>query len=125
MKKVNFGYSIKNIPIQSERTYLIQLIEKVELVVITKMTWKAIHFDNNDRIDNNKEENIKWYGLKLPYSHRQVKELIPFENDLVGLIRNIKFRKIGNTFQEKLNQINQRIKENNDIRGQDFKYCID
>ena len=89
------------------------------------MTWKAIHFDNNDRIDNNREEHIKWNGLKSPYYHKQVKELIPFENDFVGLFRNIKFRKIGNTFQEKLNQINQRIKENNDIRGQDFKYCID
>ena len=42
-----------------------------------------------------------WYGLKSPYSPRQVKELIPFKNDLVELIRDIKFRKIRNTFQEK------------------------
>ena len=57
------------------------------------MRWKAIHFSNNNSIDNNKEENTEWYGLKSPYSPRQVKELIPFENDLVELIRNIKFRK--------------------------------
>ena len=53
-------------------------------------------------IDNNKEKNTEWYGLRSPYSSRPVKELIPFENDLVELIRNIKFRKIRNTFQKKL-----------------------
>ena len=50
------GYSIKNIPIPSERTYLVQPMEKVEMV-ITRMRWKAIHFNNNDSIDNNEEEN--------------------------------------------------------------------
>ena len=44
--------------------------------------------------DNNTEDDTEWYGLKSPYSPRQAKELIPFENDLVALIRNIKFRKI-------------------------------
>ena len=63
------------------------------------MRWKEIHFSNNNSIDNNKEENTEWYGLKSPYSPRQVKEFIPFENELVELIRNIKFRKI---FQENL-----------------------
>ena len=73
-------------------------------MVIARMRWKAIHFNNNDSTDNNIEDNTEWYGLKSPYSPRQVKELIPFENDLVELIRNIKFRKIRNTFQEKLKE---------------------
>ena len=60
-------------------------MEKVEMV-ITRMRWKAIHFNNNDSKDNNIEENTEWYGLKSPYSPRQVQELIPFENDLVELI---------------------------------------
>ena len=34
-----------------------------------------------------------------------MKELIPFENELVELMKNIKFRKIRNTFQEKLEDI--------------------
>ena len=33
-----------------------------------------------------------------------MKELIPFENELVELMKNIKFRKIRNTFQEKLKE---------------------
>ena len=67
-------------------------------MVIKGMRWKAIHFNSNDSRDNIKEENTERYGLKSPYSPRQVKELIPFENDFVELIRNIKFRKIRNTF---------------------------
>ena len=112
MERVNFGYSIKNILIPSKKTYLLQLMEKVEMV-ITRMRWKAIHFNNNNNnsIDNNKEENTEWYGLKSSYSPRQVKELIPFENDLVELIRNIKFRKIRNTFQEKLKEDIKLIKD--------------
>ena len=112
MEKVNFGYSIKNIPIPSERTYLLQPMEKVEMI-ITRMRWKATHFNSNDSRDNIKEENTEWYGLKSPYSPRQVKELIPFENDLVELIRNIKFRKIRNNFQEKLKQDIKLIKKSN------------
>ena len=61
-------------------------MEKVE-TVITRMRWKAIHFNKNDIIGNSKKENTEWYGLKLLYSSRQVKELIPFENDLVELIK--------------------------------------
>ena len=89
----------QEIPIPSERTYLLQLMEKVE-VVITKMRWKAIHFNNNNSIDNNKEEITEWYGLNSPYSPRQVKELILFENDSVELIRNIKFRKLETLFKK-------------------------
>ena len=58
----------------------------------------------NDSIDNSEEENAEWYGIKSPYSPRQVKELTSFVSDSVELIRNIKFRKIRNTFWENLNQ---------------------
>ena len=51
------------------------------------MRWKAIHFNKNDIIGNSKKENTEWYGVKLLSSSRQVKELIPFENDLVELIK--------------------------------------
>ena len=67
--------------------------------------------NNSNSIDNYDEENAKWYILKSPYSSRQVKELLPFENDLVELIRNIKFRKIRNTFQKKLKQDIKLIKD--------------
>ena len=44
MEKVNFRYSIKKIPTQSEKTYLLEQMEKVEMI-ITIMKWKAIHLN--------------------------------------------------------------------------------
>ena len=70
-------------------------MEKVEMV-ITRMRWKAIHFNNNDSKDNNIEGNTKLYGLKSPYSPRQVKEVIPFENDLYVSINKRTVRQINN-----------------------------
>ena len=63
MEKVNFRYSIKNIPISSIRTSLLQLMEKVEMVIV-RMRWKAMHLNNNDSIDSSEEENTEWYELK-------------------------------------------------------------
>ena len=80
-------------------------MEKIELV-IKRMRWKAIHFNNNE--DNKEECKPKWFGLKSFYSPKQVKELIPFENDLIEILRNIKFRRVRNNFQKKLkDDINQ------------------
>ena len=78
-------------------------MEKVEMVIV-RMRWKAIHLNNNASIDSSEEENTEWYELKSHYSPGQKKEIIPFENESVELIRNIKFRKIRNTFNEKLNK---------------------
>ena len=43
-------------------------------------------------------------GLKSPYSPRQVKEAYSLWKWLSEIIRNMKFRKITNTFQEKLKE---------------------
>ena len=84
-------------------------------MVITGMRWKATHFNSN------KEENTKWYGLKSLYSPRHVKELIPFENDSVELIRNTKFRKIRKTFQENLKEDIKLMKEPNETKRSTYK----
>ena len=41
MEKVNFGHSMKNIPIPDEKSYKLQLIQKVE-AFIKKIRWQAI-----------------------------------------------------------------------------------
>ena len=43
------------------------------------MRWKAIQFSN---IENN-DSKTNWYGLKSLTSPRPVKELTPFENELI------------------------------------------
>ena len=59
MKKVNLGYSIKNIPIPTQENYLLQLLEKIEMV-IKIMRWRAIQFNNNE----NNNRKVEWYALK-------------------------------------------------------------
>ena len=99
MEKINLGYSIKNIPIPNERTYLLQLVEKIE-AVIKRMRLKAIYFnkDNNEQDIQVSEK----YGLKSENCPAQQTELVPFENDLINLIKEIKFREVKNDFQKKL-----------------------
>ena len=51
---------------------------------------------------------------KITLQPQTIKKLIPFENDLVELIRNIKFRMIRNNFQERLKENIKLIKESNE-----------
>ena len=97
MEKINFGYSMKNIGIPQNKMYLLQLIEKIEMV-IKRMRWKV-------SCNGKKETNsikTEWCRLKSSKTLKQVKELIPFENDLIALVQNIRFRNIyKKSFPEK------------------------
>ena len=103
MEKVNFSYLVKNIAAPNERTSKLQLIEKIELF-IKKLRWKAIFFINNSKETNESLASGSVYGLKSNKCLPQLKELIPFEDDLVDLVKNIKFRKVRNDFQMKLRE---------------------
>ena len=92
MEKVNFKYSIKNIPIPSERAYLLQLMEEIEMF-ITRMRWKAI-YSNSKTNDNSSEK----YGLKTLKCPKQVKDPVLFKNDLIDMLKVIKFHKVKNQF---------------------------
>ena len=50
------------------------------------------------------------YELKSSKTPKQVKELIPFENDFIALAQNIRFRKTRNHFQKKIKKDIQLIK---------------
>ena len=108
VEKVNLGYSIKSIPTPTRKSYLLQPMEKIEMV-IKRMRWKAIQFSNNE----NNDSKTKWYGLKSISSPRPVKELTPFENVLISLVKNMKFRKVRNHFQDRLQQDLRRMKASN------------
>ena len=54
MEPIDFGYSMKNIPIAPKQRYKIKLTEKVESV-LKRMRWKALFFDKRNR--NSEEEN--------------------------------------------------------------------
>ena len=112
MEKFNFGYSIKNIPIPSERSYKTQLMEKIEMV-IKKMRWKAL-FSDGDNDDNNNASR-KTYGLKTPNCPPPHSELKEFEKDLCDLITKVQFRRINCNFQSKLSNDIRNLKSSEKI----------
>ena len=95
MKEANFNYSLKNIPLPKEDTFLKGLIIKCE-DFIQRLRWKVIHFlndknkDDVGRIDDN-------YGFKTPKNAPQHKSLTSFENDLGHLIANLEYRENNNS----------------------------
>ena len=105
MEKINFRYSMRNIRIPQNKIYLLRLIEKIEMV-IKRMRGKVLC---NDKKESNSVK-IEWYGLKSSKTLEQVKELIPFENDLIVLMQNVRFRKTRNHFQKKIQKDIQLIK---------------
>ena len=105
MDKVNLNYSTKNILLPRKNEYLKTFIEKTEHF-IRRMRWKAYHFLNKTESTANES-----YGFKSRKSPPQINELIPFEDDMINLIQNIKFNDTKCSFQRKLNiDIKNKIK---------------
>ena len=84
MEKLNFGYSLKNIPTPVEKSYKLRPLEKIEIFT-KKMHWRAIFFKNNNKkaIEDHKQGFS--YGSKSGRSPPQVKDLIQFEHDLIRM----------------------------------------
>lgn len=105
MEKFEIEYSVKNIPIPSERQYKIQLISKVEKV-IKRMRWKTLEFLGKLSSDNNNQT----FGFKSTKCPPPINELANFENDMMQMVKNIQFRKINNNFQQILKKRYQKDK---------------
>ena len=105
MEKLQLRYSLKNIPILSERSYKLQLMDKIDQV-IKRMRWKAFFYTNRS------EDTQETYGFKLLNCRPKIKEMVPFEKDLWNLV---KFRKIKSNFQRQLNEDIRVIKRSNKV----------
>ena len=90
-----------------------QLVDKIE-AVIKRMRWKAM-FSENDNNDPDDEQHFETYGLKTTNTPNQVPEMIDFEKELIGIVPKIKFKRITNNFQNKLQQDIRNIKSSNKI----------
>ena len=95
--------------IPPRNSYLKSLIEKVESV-IKRMRWKAFFFDRNEQ-ENNDAINKDNFGFKSRKCPPQNSELDKFEGDILDMVHNIKFRKVNNKFQNKLNEDISKIKK--------------
>ena len=63
MEKLNFGYSLKNIPTPDEKSYKLRFLEKVE-IFIKKMRWRVLFFINNNKKATEDDKEGFSYGLK-------------------------------------------------------------
>ena len=95
MEKLKFDCSMKNIPVTTERNYLLKLIEQIEMV-IKRMRWKVIYFNMKGSI------KTETYGLKSQKTPPPINELEAYENDLIELVKNIKLRTVHNQLQRTL-----------------------
>ena len=101
---------MKNIPLLSEKLYKTILIEKVELL-IKRMRWKT-HLHENSRFNTSNPLNYIFKSSKCPAQH---KDLIQFENDLLELIKSVKFKKVKNQFLAQLHKDKSSIKKSKNV----------
>ena len=96
---MNFGYSLKNITTPDQKSYKLRLLEKVE-IFIKKMHWRAIFFiSNNKKATDDYKEGFN-YGFKSGRRPPQVIDLIQFADDLVRIVKQLKFCKVKNYLQK-------------------------
>ena len=97
MEQVNFGYSLKNIPIPENRVYLQMLINSAEKVT-RSIRWRDFHFLNPKTPGPKKET----YGFNSTKPAPIVPEMKEFEKEMLDLVMSVEFNKKTNPFQEKL-----------------------
>ena len=76
MEKLKFDYSMKNIPVTTERSYLLKPIEQIEMI-IKRMSWKVIYCNMKGSFKTDT------YGFKSQKTPPPIKGLEAFENDLI------------------------------------------
>ena len=64
MERVNFNYSMKNIPIPSKNVYLTNLIFKLESC-IKRIQWKTYSFEKRNEIDDATDVNNSRFNFVL------------------------------------------------------------
>ena len=106
MGSIDFGYSLKNIPLPSKDSYKYKLIEKTEQL-LKRMRWKAFFYErdntnkysnkNNTYVEETIDNKCKLKTRKCPL---QIQEMKDFENYLLKL-----FRAVSDEFLNKLNEV--------------------
>ena len=121
MNCIDFGYSLKNVPLPSKDSYKYKLIENTEQL-LKRMRWKAFFYDrdntskynnkNNTYIDQTTDNGFK---LKTRNCPLQMQDMKDFENDLLKLIENIQFRTVSGKFLNELNEDNNKIRSSDKL----------
>ena len=111
MEKVIFNHSLKDIPIPAFYQFLVLLIDRTT-DFIRRVRWKTFHYTKKTNKDVG-QNNYGFRSRKCPPANRY---LIGFEDDLVDIIRKVKFKNSNCHFQKLL------MNEINNIRNSDAVY---
>ena len=109
METFKITYSKKNIPIPSENEHKLKLIMKTEKF-LKRMRWKVLAFLG--KLKSSDKDNYGFKRVKCPSS---VKELVPFENDMMDMIKNLEFKRVNNEFQSNLRNDIRQIRRSNNL----------
>ena len=110
MEKFNIPYSLKNIPIPSKNSYKIKLVEQVEKF-LTRLRWKMFFIKNPQTTKSDKQTFGFNTEVTAPYSA----ELKLFEDDLLELTANVKYKPVRNDFQNNLTKDIKKIDESKEV----------
>ena len=107
MDTKDIEYSLKNIPIPTDSSYIKCLIEKTESFN-KRVRWTAFWYErkqnnrNPDPNENQDEEQNDNFGFKSPRTPPQNRYLKAFEKDMYQLINKVEFDNRRNHFQRQL-----------------------
>ena len=107
LEKFEFGYSMKNVSLPSQKEYVLSLISSVETFV-KNLRWRSFFFLNPQEKPTKNN-----HGFKSLKAAPKIKELQKLEDSLHDLVKNVKFRKYSNQFQRKLKEDRLRIMNEN------------
>ena len=110
MEQIQYGYSMKNIPIAGKDAYNKCLLGKIGSLLV-RMRNKVRHFEMADEGESGKHT----YGFKSVNTPPAVEHLSAFEEDLYSLARSIQFTQHKNTFQQKLARDVRDIKNSSSV----------
>ena len=105
MEQVNLGYSLRDIPVTDDKTYLQILIQSWE-PTNKQMKWKILKTFNPEAFNNGNKENFGFPTTRpapIPKPDCPAsKPLLKFQRGMVELFKNVEFNKQSNEHQEKL-----------------------
>ena len=102
---LHINYSLKNIPMVSKFHYQKMLTAKTELL-LGRMRWKMFW----SKQEQSKKKDFQSYGFKTPHYPPFMKELQPFEDDMVEMIKQVEMRNTSNPLQNQMREDIKKIK---------------
>ena len=95
LQATDFGYSMKNILIPTQKEYIFALLGQTQSFM-NRLRWKSFFILN----PGNGEED-ETYGFRTQKSPPFIPELDILHSKLIKILSNIKFKKGGNNFKQK------------------------